>query len=118
MVPSVFVVLGSLPVTVNGKLDRAALPDPDAAAESTGFVAPRTPVEETLAGIWSSVLRLERIGAFDNFFDLGGHSLTATAVTAKVRSTFEVELPTRAIFREPVLAGLAGQIETLLRARD
>src|SRR6185436_1161428 len=119
MIPSVLVEMEILPRTPNGKLDRAALPDPEAAgAAAPGSVPPRTPVEELLAGIWASVLRVERVGAFDNFFDLGGHSLAATAVTAQVRSTFQVELPTRAIFKDPVLADLAEQIEKLLRGRE
>jgi len=119
MVPAFFAFVDALPLTPNGKLDRAALPDPEASeAAASGFVAPRTPVEEVLASLWSTVLRVERIGAFDNFFDLGGHSLTATAATALVRSTFQVELPTRAIFKEPVLADLAEQIEKLLLGRE
>jgi len=137
MLPAAFVQVAELPRTPNGKLDRAALPDPGAAsADGPGFVPPRTPVEEVLAGIFASVLRRDQlgrpgqtdaaeransiglIGAFDNFFDLGGHSLTATAVTSLVRSTFQVELPTRAIFKEPTLEALAQQIETLLLARE
>jgi amino acid adenylation domain-containing protein len=134
-VPAAFVAVEALPRTPNGKLDRAALPDPDAAggAAGPGFVPPRTPVEEVLAGIFASVLRIDQsdrsrrshrshrshqIGAFDNFFDLGGHSLNATQATSLVRSTFQVELPTRAIFKEPTLAALAEQIETLLLARE
>ncbi len=117
LVPSAFVELARLPRTVSGKIDRAALPAPgvDSTAPA-GFVAPRTPVEEVLAGIWSGVLRLERIGAHDNFFDLGGHSLSATTVTAQARSTFRVELPTRTLFEAPTLAELALRVEQLLQA--
>jgi amino acid adenylation domain-containing protein len=119
LLPSAYIELDALPRTPNGKLDRAALPEPDAiGAATSGFVPPRTPVEEVLASIWASVLRVERIGATDNFFDLGGHSLTATAVTSLVRSTFQVELPTRAIFKEPTLADMAELIEKLLLSRE
>jgi amino acid adenylation domain-containing protein len=119
LLPSAYIELDALPRTFNGKLDRAALPEPDAVGSATGgFVPPRTPVEEVLASIWASVLRVERIGATDNFFDLGGHSLTATAATSLVRSTFQVELPTRAIFKEPTLADMAEQIEKLLLSRE
>jgi amino acid adenylation domain-containing protein len=117
MVPAAFVAVAGLPRTPSGKLDRAVLPDPGREeTAAAGFVAPRTPVEEVLAGIWSSVLRLDRIGAHDNFFDLGGHSLTATSVTAQARSTFQVELPARALFESPALAELAERIERLLVA--
>src|SRR4029077_17057457 len=102
LVPAVFVELASLPRTSSGKVDRAALPEPGVDSSTAArFVAPRTPVAEVLAGIWSGVLRLARIGVDDNFFDLGGHSLSATTVTAQVRSTFHVELPARAVFEAP-----------------
>ncbi|HYT33362.1 MAG TPA: amino acid adenylation domain-containing protein, partial [Thermoanaerobaculia bacterium] len=104
MVPAAFVVLESLPLTANGKLDRRRLPVPEkshgAAAEQ---IAPRTPVEELLAGIWCQVLGLERVGIFDDFFDLGGHSLLVTQVVARVRATFEAELPLRAVFERPTV---------------
>ncbi len=117
LVPAVFVELAALPRTPSAKVDRAALPDPGVdGSEAAGYVAPRTPVEEVLAGIWSGVLRLSRIGALDNFFDLGGHSLNATTVTAQVRSTFRVELPARAVFEAPTLAELAGRIERLVES--
>ena len=80
MVPSAFVFLDSLPLTPNGKLDRNALPAPDHSRPELedAFAAPRTPVEENLANIWAVVLKLDKIGIHDNFFDLGGHSLLAT----------------------------------------
>jgi amino acid adenylation domain-containing protein len=105
MVPSAFVVLEELPLTVNGKVDRRALPEP--AAESVeGYVAPRTAVEEMIAGIWESLLPVERVGIHDNFFDLGGHSLLATQVASRVREAFQVEVPLRTFFECPTVAAL------------
>jgi amino acid adenylation domain-containing protein len=119
LVPAAFVELAALPRTPSGKVDRARLPAPPVdAATPAGFVAPRTPVEEILAGIWSAVLRRERIGAGDNFFDLGGHSLNATTVTAQVRSSFGVELPARDLFEAPTLGELAERIERRLAAAE
>ncbi|HEX4497933.1 MAG TPA: amino acid adenylation domain-containing protein, partial [Thermoanaerobaculia bacterium] len=119
MLPAAFVEVAALPRTPNGKVDRAALPDPEAATATAGWEPPRTAVEEVLAGLWADVLRIappRRVGARDNFFDLGGHSLTATAMTSLARSTFRVELPTRALFERPTLAELAEHVETLLAA--
>ncbi|MGH7824577.1 MAG: amino acid adenylation domain-containing protein [Candidatus Binatia bacterium] len=112
MVPSVFLFLDSLPLTPNGKVDRRALPEPDHSRrelEQT-FVPPRSAVEEVLAGIWATVLGLERVGVHDNFFDLGGHSLLATQVVSRVRQDFQVELALRTLFEHPTVAGLAEQI--------
>ncbi|HEX7240513.1 MAG TPA: amino acid adenylation domain-containing protein, partial [Longimicrobiaceae bacterium] len=112
MVPGAFVVLERLPLNANGKVDRRALPAPEQGAGAE-YVAPRTPVEEVLAGIWEEVLRLERVGAEESFFELGGHSLLATQVISRVRTAFGVEVPLKALFEAPTVAGLAGRIEAL-----
>ncbi|HEY9901691.1 MAG TPA: amino acid adenylation domain-containing protein, partial [Candidatus Sericytochromatia bacterium] len=97
MVPSAYVLLESLPLTPNGKVDRRALPaaDPERDDIKEDYVAPRTPVEEELAGIWAKVLGRQEVGVHDNFFELGGHSLLATQLTSRIRDAFQVELPVR-----------------------
>jgi len=108
MVPAVFVELADLPLTANGKVDRAALPAPDAVRPDLGgFVAPSGAVEESLAGIWAQVLGVDRVGAGDNFFDLGGHSLLATQVVSRIRGAFGVEVPLAALFDQPTIAEIA-----------
>ncbi|MCP4659291.1 MAG: amino acid adenylation domain-containing protein, partial [bacterium] len=108
MVPARFAELDALPLGVTGKVDRLALPAPKpAAAPGEEYVAPRTPTEELLAGLWSELLERERVGANDHFFELGGHSLLATQLVSRVRDVLGVELPLPGVFQEPTLAALA-----------
>ena len=117
MVPGVFVPLAELPLTPSGKVDRRALPEPDGSRPELEkeYVAPRTAVEEVLAGIWSEVLGVEQVGVEDNFFELGGHSLLATQVVSRVREAFRVELPLSELFESATVGALAAVIEAGLR---
>jgi len=112
MVPSAFVVLEELPLSPSGKVDRRLLPRPvgETPEVAEAFVAPRGPIEELLAGIWATVLRIDRVGVHDNFFELGGHSLLATQVISRILATLGVELPLRAIFEAPTVARLADHV--------
>ncbi|MBV9927461.1 MAG: amino acid adenylation domain-containing protein [Acidobacteria bacterium] len=112
-VPSAFVTLEALPLTVNGKLDSAVLPAPDTARPDLGsaYARPRTETEQLLAGVWADVLRLDEVGVHDNFFDLGGHSLLAVQVISRVRELFHLELAVRDLFEAPTVAGLAEAID-------
>ncbi|MFJ8593553.1 non-ribosomal peptide synthase/polyketide synthase [Streptomyces sp. NPDC093598] len=108
MVPSSFTVLDALPLTTSGKLDRRALPAPDvdAAPREREFVAPRTPDEETLAGIWAEVLGVARVGVTDNFFELGGDSILSIQAVARARAA-GLRLTSRDVFRHQTVADLA-----------
>jgi amino acid adenylation domain-containing protein len=114
MIPQAIVGLEALPLTPNGKIDRKALPVPEGRPEGLDYVAPRTPVEETLAGIWAEVLKIDRVGVHDNFFELGGHSLLATRVTALVRERLGVSFPIKAMFDKGGLELQAAHISAVL----
>jgi acyl carrier protein len=120
MVPSAFVTLDSLPLTPNGKIDRRALPAPDNTRPfgEGAYVAPQTPVEEMLAGIWAQVLEVKQVSIHDNFFDLGGHSLLATQLISRLRDTFCVEFPLRGLFESPTVASLSERLEALRRTEQ
>ena len=111
MVPSAIVVLDSLPRTPSGKIDIQSLPDPsDTAAPAEEFVAPRSPMEEAVAGIWTRVLGVPEIGVKDDFFSLGGHSLLATQVVAHIRTDFAIDLPLHSLFTHPTVETLTAEI--------
>jgi amino acid adenylation domain-containing protein len=114
MVPASFVMLEALPLTVTGKVDRKALPAPDRSSVQNVYVAPSTPVEQQLAGIWSQLLRVDRVGINDDFFVLGGHSLLATQVIVRIRTAFRVDVPLRQLFDASTIARLAKIIEQLM----
>ena len=108
MVPAAYVRLEGLPLTANGKLDRKALPAPEADAYAVrGYEAPQGEIESELAGIWAEVLKQERIGRQDNFFALGGHSLLAVRVVSRIRQALGKEVAIRDLFAQPVLRDFA-----------
>jgi amino acid adenylation domain-containing protein len=118
MLPSAFVLLDTLPLTANGKVNRQALPAPETLGSFASPVlsASQTEVEHQLAAIWEQTLGLQKIGLEDDFFELGGHSLLATQIVTRVRETFGVHLTLQTLFKQPTIAGLALILEELLLA--
>ncbi|MDP9845620.1 non-ribosomal peptide synthetase [Streptosporangium lutulentum] len=112
MVPAGYVALDALPLTANGKLDHAALPAP--AAPSRGYVAPKTIAEELVAEVFAELLKVEKVGVDDDFFELGGNSLLAIRAIARIRSQIEVDIPVRGLFSYATVADLAAEIERRL----
>jgi amino acid adenylation domain-containing protein/non-ribosomal peptide synthase protein (TIGR01720 family) len=118
MVPAQLVALDRLPLNANGKIDQAALAKLEQPGENgDGHVAPRTPTEEALAGIWSELLGASRVGVEDDFFLLGGDSIVSLRLASRVRRAFGVELSPRVIFEAPTVAALAGRLEDLILAQ-
>jgi acyl carrier protein len=119
MVPRALVTLDALPLLPNGKLNRRALPAPDASALGvTAHVAPEGPTQTALAAIWRALLDVERVGAADAFFALGGHSLLAMRLVARIRDAFGVDVPVRTVFEHPTLTALADAIDRAAPAED
>ncbi|NIL16888.1 non-ribosomal peptide synthetase [Pseudomonas sp. AN3A02] len=114
MVPLHWLWLDRLPLNANGKLDRKALPALEIGQlHSQDYLAPRNELEQTLAGIWAEVLKVERVGVQDNFFELGGHSLLATQIASRVQTTLQRDVPLRAMFECSTVEELAGYIDGL-----
>ncbi|MHC5933184.1 non-ribosomal peptide synthetase [Nostoc sp.] len=115
MVPTIIMALEAMPLTPNGKVDRKALPEPDASRPEleANYVAPRTSIEQEIADIWTQVLNLKRVGIYDNFFELGGYSLLAIQVVYRVRQALQVEILMSNLFELPTVADLAERVETL-----
>src|SRR5581483_483914 len=114
MIPAHFVALEYLPLSVNGKLDREALPEPEEhqlSRQQSGFIAPQTAIQEKLAALWTELLLWPQVSITDNFFELGGHYLLATQLVARIRQNLDVELPLRTIFEVPTIIELAQRIE-------
>uniref|UniRef100_UPI0024540847 non-ribosomal peptide synthetase n=1 Tax=Nocardia flavorosea TaxID=53429 RepID=UPI0024540847 len=111
MVPAAILVLDALPLNTSGKLDRKALPEPVFSADVAGFRAPRTQAEHVVAGIFADILGQQVVGVDDSFFDLGGNSLVATQVVARISAVFGVRIGVRALFETPTVAGLAARID-------
>lgn len=114
MIPAQLVQMDEIPLTSSGKIDHHRLPAASSVARQEVYTAPRSDLEQRLAGIWQQVLRLERVGVFDNFFDIGGHSLPAIQVISRISETFDIELPIRSFFNAPTIANVAEAVEDLL----
>ena len=118
MIPSALVFVKEIPLTRHGKVDRLALPAPEEVEQSerAGVLAPSTPVEEIVVGIWREVLKGARVSLDENFFEIGGHSLLATQVISRIRKAFSIEMPLRTLFERPTVRELSGKIEEAMRA--
>ncbi|MET9857186.1 amino acid adenylation domain-containing protein [Streptomyces sp. NPDC006450] len=116
MVPDALVLLDTLPLTVNGKLDTTALPDPDPAGTAAGYLAPRSDAEALVVDLWQEVLGVPRVGVLDDFLALGGDSLLVTRVAARIRAGIGLDVSIRDVFASPTPAALAARIEALLIA--
>ncbi|MCP4160605.1 MAG: hypothetical protein GY760_11075, partial [Deltaproteobacteria bacterium] len=115
MIPTFFIQMVNFPLTLNGKIDRKALPEPDRSV-CTGqeYVAPENEVQETLVEIWQEVLGVKRVGILDDFFDLGGHSLKLTSIVSRINSYFEMNITMMDIFKSPTIASLSLEINAFL----
>jgi acyl carrier protein len=113
MVPTHLLLLPQMPLSPNGKLDRKALPKPDASLLQQAYVAPVSEFEVQVAGIWAEVLKLERVGLRDNFFELGGHSLLATQVVLRVREQAGFDIPVRELFTSADLGEFCQAVQAL-----
>ncbi len=115
MIPSAFVSLFHIPMTVNGKVDRKALPAPtlDNIVQQE-FISPRNKIENTIAEKWREIFRLQAVGVYDNFFEMGGHSLLATQMISHLNKYYSIELPITHLFKNPTVAGLAKSIQILI----
>ena len=115
MVPTIFMALEAMPLTPNGKVDRKALPKPDASRPEleANYVAPRTRIEQQIADIWAQVLNVKQVGINDNFFELGGYSLLGIQVVSRVRQALQAEILMSNLFELPTVADLAERVETL-----
>ncbi|MGZ4969989.1 MAG: phosphopantetheine-binding protein, partial [Methylobacter sp.] len=119
MIPGAFVLLDSMPLSANGKLDRKRLPQPDRVGTAEqAYVAPRTATEAILTGIWAEVLGVEQVGVEDNFFELGGHSLLATQLVSRLCNTFKIELPLKMLFEASTVEKLAEKVDWALWASN
>jgi len=116
MVPAHFLFLRALPLNANGKVDWRQLPVPENTLQQRNFVAPQTPLQEIVAGIWQTVLHVKSIGIHDNFASSGGHSLLATQIVSRLRQALQLDVPLRTLFESPTVAGLSERIEAMQRS--
>lgn len=114
MIPSVFKKIDNLPLSINGKLDRKALPMIATPVAKQEYVAPSNDIEQTLVNIWQELLQVEQVGIRDSFFELGGHSLLATSLLLQIKSHFAIDLPLRSLFEVTDIAGLSQLIQALM----